>query len=107
MVAATGSGSVPAQYHTNLRLWQLAHRNWILCPIYNGVANASDWILNNLIQPELQTQPICLDSSGATCSDKNNITYKVWSSFRLYGDIFLVIALLVIVFGETIKHGSD
>jgi len=29
----------------------------------------------------------------------------VWSSFRLYGDIVLVIALLVIVFGEAIGGG--
>ncbi len=48
------------------------------------------------------TNPICLDASGGAC---DNTIYKIWSSFRIYGDIFLVIVLLVIVFGESIGGG--
>src|SRR5208282_1078506 len=49
---------------------------------------------------------ICLDASGATCEGgTNNIIFKAWSDFRVYGDVILIIALLVIVFSETIGGG--
>jgi hypothetical protein len=79
--------------------------NWILCPIFNGVADASDWILTSLVEPELMTQPICLDSTGKTCEGGKNTIFDVWSNFRNYGDLILVIALLVMVFGESIGGG--
>ena len=71
--------------------------DWILCPVFNGVADLSTWLFNNIVQPWLTTDPI--DTSPA------DPTYQVWSSFRVYGDIFLVIALLVVVFGQSIGGG--
>lgn len=79
--------------------------NWMLCSIFNGVSKASDGILEKLIEPALKTQPICLDVSGGSCEDGKNYLFTIWSSFRIYGDVFLVIALLVIVFGESIGGG--
>lgn len=77
--------------------------NWLLCPVFDGVQGVTQWIFNNLIQPLLMTNPICLDTSANPAC--NNTIYKVWSGFRIYGDIFLVIVLLVIVFGESIGGG--
>lgn len=75
--------------------------SWILCPIIEGMANAVDGIYNNIVQPLLETQPINLNDPG---NDPTH-TYQIWSNFRIYGDIFLVIALLVVVFGESIGGG--
>jgi hypothetical protein len=76
--------------------------NWVLCPIFDGVNSTTNWVFTNLIQPLLMTNPICLDPSGTGC---DNTVYRIWSGFRIYGDIFLVIVLLVIVFGESIGGG--
>lgn len=76
---------------------------WALCPIYTGLQNAEHWALNDLILPLLKVNPVCTDANG--CSQTNNVTYSVWSNFRIYADIFLVIALLVVVFGEGIGGG--
>jgi hypothetical protein len=72
--------------------------SWFLCPIYDGLANLSDALLG-VVQNLLKTNPIDITSGG------DNAVYKVWSNFRIYGDIFLVIALLVVVFGQSIGGG--
>jgi hypothetical protein len=77
--------------------------NWALCPIFDGTNSVTHWIFTNLIQPLLMTNPICLDASANPTCD--NTIFKIWSGFRIYGDIFLVIVLLVIVFGESIGGG--
>lgn len=73
--------------------------SWIMCPVVNGLASAADGIYTNVVQPLLVTPPL---SNNNSHSDK---IYKAWSSFRTYGDIFLVVALLVTVFGQTIGGG--
>lgn len=71
--------------------------NWILCPVFNMVAGFADFLFNTLINPFLITTPI--DTSGSSA------IYKIWSTFRIYGNIFLIIALLIIVFGQSIGGG--
>ena len=78
--------------------------NWIFCSLYEGLTTASDWILTHLIMPELRTSPLCVSSTNTGCQ-KNDVTYKVWSNFRIYGDVILVITLLVVVFGQSIGGG--
>jgi hypothetical protein len=73
--------------------------SWILCPVFNGVADLSDWLFGSIVTPFLITTPI--DTSPGA----GDPTYTVWSNFRLYGDIFLVIAMLVLVFGQAIGGG--
>ncbi|HLZ14498.1 MAG TPA: hypothetical protein VKQ34_00725, partial [Candidatus Saccharimonadales bacterium] len=70
---------------------------WALCPIFDGMTHLADFMLNNIIQPLLQNNLVGLN---ATDSD-----YKIWSAFRIYGDIFLVIALLVVVIGQSVGGG--
>jgi hypothetical protein len=71
--------------------------SWIVCPIIDIMTHSVDGIYAYVIQPLLKTNPLPLDT--------NQPNYKVWSSFRIIGDIFLVIALLVIVFGQSIGGG--
>jgi hypothetical protein len=71
--------------------------SWILCPIFNAVSSFSDWLFTEVVQPELETTPISTSTTDPS--------YKIWSNFRVYGDIFLVIALLVVVFGQSIGGG--
>jgi hypothetical protein len=75
--------------------------SWILCPIINILASATDAIYSSIVQPLLVTQPININNP----SQDPTHTFAIWSNFRIYGDIFLVIALLVIVFGEAIGGG--
>jgi hypothetical protein len=74
---------------------------WMFCGIINDLSGGVDWIYNDMIQPLLVTQPLNLSNSS---SDPVH-TYAIWSNFRLYGDIFLVLALLIVVFGESIGGG--
>jgi hypothetical protein len=71
--------------------------SWLLCPIFNGLADFADWFFRELIQPFLYTPPISTDPDSSS--------FKVWSSFRIYGNIILIIALLLLVFGQTIGGG--
>ncbi len=71
--------------------------NWIICPVYNGMADLSDWLFNNMVQPFLKTAPISTNPSDTS--------FQIWSQFRLYGNIILVIGLLVLVFGQSIGGG--
>lgn len=73
--------------------------SWIMCPIINGIANAVDGIYSALIQPLLFTKPIYpLNSS--------NPIFNAWSNFREYGDLLLLIGILVVVYSETIGGGA-
>lgn len=71
--------------------------SWILCPVFNGVAGLSDFLLDSAIKPLLQT-----DTLNITPGDP---VYQIWSNFRIYANIFLIIALIVVVFGQTIGGG--
>ncbi|HVC36351.1 MAG TPA: hypothetical protein VNE40_02820 [Candidatus Dormibacteraeota bacterium] len=94
LINQTGGSTTPTCESSGYSL------SWFMCPIINGLADAVDGIYHTFIQPLLVTQPIVLSVNG----DPTN-TYKIWSNFRVYGDIFLVIALLVIVFGQSIGGG--
>jgi len=79
--------------------------NWIFCDMYTGISATADSLFTNVIEPELKTNSICLtSSSGANCSTGIAV-YDIWSNIRIYGDIFLVIVLLIIVFGESLNIG--
>ena len=71
--------------------------SWIVCPVIYLIAHGVDGIYNYMIEPFLKTSPLPLGT------DSSN--FKVWSSFRIIGDIFLVIALLIIVFGQSLGGG--
>jgi hypothetical protein len=71
--------------------------SWLLCAVFNVVSTATDWLFSNLVQPLLHTTPVSTNPDDGS--------FKVWSNFRLYGNIFLIIALLVLIFGQTIGGG--
>lgn len=77
--------------------------SWVMCPIINNLAQLTDSVYTELIQPMLKTDTINtnpIDSNG-----NPNPVFEVWSQFRIYANILLVIALLVIVFGQAIGGG--
>lgn len=73
---------------------------WIMCSIIDGLANTVDGIYQNVVLPMLQTP-----SLGPNDTSQGKHLYAAWSSFRIYADLFLIIALLVIVFGQSIGGG--
>ena len=94
-------GTTPTCESTGLSL------AWIVCPFVNGLADAIDGIYGGFIKPLLITKPI--DVSGTKkCQSSDSFKgcdYMIWSEFRVYGNILLIIALLVIVFGQSIGGG--
>lgn len=70
---------------------------WILCPIFNLFAEATEFFYKQILQPFLYTPPVDTDPASGS--------FKAWSGFRLYGNIILVIAMIVIVFGQSIGGG--
>lgn len=69
--------------------------NWILCPIYNASTSFVDWMMKIVVNM-LHTDNFL---------DPNGPIYAIWSQFRIYANIFLVIAVLVAVFGQSIGEG--
>lgn len=69
--------------------------NWILCPIYNASTSFVDWMMK-IVVGMLHTDNFL---------DPNGPIYAIWSQFRIYANIFLVIAVLVAVFGQSIGEG--
>lgn len=71
--------------------------SWIICPVYNGIAEVTEWFYYQILGPFLYSPPVSTDPSSNS--------FKAWSSFRLYGNVFIIIALLVVVFGQSIGGG--
>ena len=78
--------------------------DWVYCAIYNSLTSITNTIFNDFLVPELKTSPICISPTGSGCQS-NDPTYKIWSSFRVYGDIILVVCLLVAVISEAMGGG--
>jgi hypothetical protein len=86
--------------------------SWIICAAIRTI-NGAETAVESEVQSLLQTRPLVFGTSAsctgtdAACSNQKlgATIYTVWSNFRVYGDIVLVIALLVIVFGESIGGG--
>jgi len=90
---ATAEGAQPVQPTCESTGFSLS---WLICPIINGLVDSVSYFYTNVIQPLLHvTIPL----------DTNSSTYKTWENFRIYGNIFLIIALLVVVFGESLGGG--
>lgn len=72
--------------------------NWLLCPVFNGIADFTDWLFKTIIEPFLYTTPIS--------TDPDDESYQVWSSFRLYANIALILGMLVIVLAQIAGGGA-
>jgi len=72
---------------------------WALCKIIDGVTAGVSDIYNDFVAPELITPSVDLSAGSSTH------TFEIWSGFRVYGDIFLIIALLIIVIVESAGGG--
>jgi hypothetical protein len=73
--------------------------SWLLCGVIGGLQDLVGNLYDHVIQPLLETAPLSTEDV-----DKNGI-FQAWKNFRVYGDVFLVIGILVIVFGESIGGG--
>ena len=72
---------------------------WILCSVISGLASFILNLYRSIIDPILK------EPQSSMLLNVKQPYFQVWSNFRIYGDIVLVIALLVIVFGESIGGG--
>jgi len=71
---------------------------WIMCKVLDLLADGVGGVYSNLIEPMLQVDITPTSTGGQHLK-------AAWSSFRIFGNIFLVIVLLVMVFGESIGGG--
>ena len=72
--------------------------SWAFCFIINGAADFIHGIYANLIEPLLQVNPINITEPG----EDDAKTFAIWSNFRIYGNVLLVIVLLIIVISEAV-----
>lgn len=77
--------------------------SWIICPVINAVVYAENDI-ENVIGGLLQTAPIEFDNNNCN-STIGNCIFKAWSNIRLYGDLLLVVALLIAILVEAFGGG--
>jgi len=96
---ATGAGDSSTALKCEATGWTLA---WLACPIINAVTDASDYIFQNAVAPLLNTPAISVTNTGDSASVS---TFKAWATFRDIADILLVIAVIVIVFAQSIGGG--
>jgi hypothetical protein len=77
--------------------------SWITCAVFEGVSQLESKIENKVLS-FLQVTPI---NFSTTCNqgDKKGCIFNVWASFRVYGNLFLIIALLIAVLVEAIGGG--
>ncbi|MEI8187499.1 MAG: hypothetical protein WCG30_00950 [Candidatus Saccharibacteria bacterium] len=77
---------------------------WIACPVINMVTGAEE-TAESMIMNLLKTKVISFNS---TCDSvhKDGCIFKVWSDFRILGNAFLIIALLIAIIVETVGGGA-
>lgn len=86
---------------------------WVFCAIFNSISGITNTILNDLIVPQLQITPVSFASCPTQPSNSTpktpppacDPTYTLWSAFRIYANLFLVIILLVVVISESVGGG--
>lgn len=96
--------------------------DFAFCGLYDAFKGITDFVLKDIIIPELDTTPICTSPTGQGCvtatvkapgqtsgnaqsQSVQDPTYAIWSSFRVYGDVILLIALLVVIISEAAGGG--
>ncbi len=110
----SSSNASPQTTSTSSCQTSLDPLTWLVCPIINMIVKA-ETVLETVVEQLLQTQPLYFSStanctastSASVCSQMkfSAALFDVWSTFRIYGNIVLVIALLVIVIGEAAGGG--
>lgn len=71
---------------------------WIMCPVIEGVADTSDFIFEQLIEPMLDNTPVS--------TKPQDPGYKTWQGFRVIANIVLVGAMMLLVYGAARGGGS-
>lgn len=71
--------------------------SFVVCPFIDGIANTSDWIFDSVVEPLLKNVPV-----GTAPDDPG---YKAWQGFRIIGNVFLIGALLSVVYYQA-KGGN-
>jgi len=80
---------------------------WLICNIIDGITSV-EGALEQIIIGMLKTPPLSFSSTACTAGtpgDAQSCIYQIWSNFRIYGDVFLVIALLIAVIVEAVGGG--
>ena len=73
--------------------------SWVLCPTINNTKNTVDgmeWALGLMLSIE----------SNKLFGD-NNVTYRVWETFRNIANVVLIIIFLAIIFSQLTGYGID
>jgi hypothetical protein len=77
--------------------------SWITCAVFDGISGLES-TLEDEVASLLKVTPI---NFSTTCSQNDNsgCIFNVWANFRIYGNLFLIIALLIAVLVEAIGGG--
>ena len=77
--------------------------SWITCAVFDGISGLES-TLEDEVASLLKVTPV---NFSTTCNQNDNsgCIFNVWANFRIYGNLFLIIALLVAVLVEAIGGG--
>lgn len=68
--------------------------SWILCPVIDMATSTTNYIFKDILQPLLEDVAVDTNPNGPDSG-----AYKAWQGFRLLGNILLVGAMLILVYG--------
>lgn len=74
---------------------------WLLCPIINLAKTAIDGIVNGVIIPELQVEPLNANSGNGVNE------YAIWNNIRTLADVLFVLIFLVMIFANTLQFNLN
>lgn len=97
--STSGIGGVGGEENPTCETLSSNPMSWFICPIFNGIVDSIAAIFSNFIEPFLFYNPI------STTPSAENGPYNVWLNFRFIGNIILVGALIVAIFGQSIGGG--
>ena len=79
---------------------------WALCPLIRNISNAMASLYGEVAEDFLTIESSLLQTGGNN-GDSGSGTYQAWSQFVGFGNIILIVFLLVIIFSQVTGVGID
>lgn len=76
---------------------------WIVCSILDWMANATEFMYDNIVEPALRIEPELFTTTGGQGQNAE----AAWRIFRDFANIIFIILLLIVIFSQLTGYGID